>query len=190
MTAWSPVKWLFFFLKPFLNLFILQTYPSQYTFCCSVSKSCLTLADPMDCSTPGFCVPHHLPEFAQDTFCSFWQSPAACTSLLSFFSSWLIPSFFMYKILWEHRRETLIKLWENRRRSFMEHFCYKITSELDLKGWVQKVPWEDLPTTACHHISISKPFPRSTPQYSDGSHWNGNRLLYLQANKGQRSRGQ
>ena len=33
--------------------------------CCSVTKSCLTLCDPMDYSTPDFPVPHHLPEFAQ-----------------------------------------------------------------------------------------------------------------------------
>ena len=31
----------------------------------SVSQSCLTLCDPMDCSTPGFPVPHHLPELSQ-----------------------------------------------------------------------------------------------------------------------------
>ena len=31
--------------------------------CCSVTKLCLTLCNPMDCSTPGFPVPHHLPEF-------------------------------------------------------------------------------------------------------------------------------
>ena len=33
--------------------------------CCSVAKSCPTLCSPMDCSMPGFPVPHHLPEFAQ-----------------------------------------------------------------------------------------------------------------------------
>ena len=33
--------------------------------CCSVAKLCLTLWDPMDCSTSGFPVLHHLPEFAQ-----------------------------------------------------------------------------------------------------------------------------
>ena len=33
--------------------------------CCSVTKLCLTLCDPMDCSTPGFTVLHHLPELAQ-----------------------------------------------------------------------------------------------------------------------------
>jgi len=32
---------------------------------CSLAKSCLTLCDPMDCSTPGFPVFHYLPEFGQ-----------------------------------------------------------------------------------------------------------------------------
>ena len=33
--------------------------------CCSVAQLCPTLCDPMDCSTPGFPIPHHLPELAQ-----------------------------------------------------------------------------------------------------------------------------
>ena len=32
---------------------------------CSVTQSCLTLRDPMDCSTPGFPVPHYLLDLAQ-----------------------------------------------------------------------------------------------------------------------------
>ena len=32
--------------------------------CCSVTKSCLTLRDPTNCSMPGFPVLHYLPEFA------------------------------------------------------------------------------------------------------------------------------
>ena len=34
-------------------------------FCCSFTKSCLTLCSPTDCSTPGSPVLHHLPEFSQ-----------------------------------------------------------------------------------------------------------------------------
>ena len=35
-------------------------------FCCYlVAQSCLTLCDPMDCSTLGFPILHHLPELAQ-----------------------------------------------------------------------------------------------------------------------------
>ena len=33
--------------------------------CCSVTKPCLTLCDPVDCSMPGLPVPHHLLVFAQ-----------------------------------------------------------------------------------------------------------------------------
>ena len=31
----------------------------------SIAKSCLTLCNSMDCSTPGFPIVHSLPEFAQ-----------------------------------------------------------------------------------------------------------------------------
>ena len=34
-------------------------------YCCSVTKSCLTLYDSMDCNTPGFPVLRYLPQFAQ-----------------------------------------------------------------------------------------------------------------------------
>ena len=36
--------------------------------CCSVTQLCLTLCDPMDCSTPGLSVLHHLLKFAQVYF--------------------------------------------------------------------------------------------------------------------------
>ena len=42
--------------------------------CCSVNKSCPTVCNPMDCSTPGFPVLYHLPEFAQTHIC--WVSNA------------------------------------------------------------------------------------------------------------------
>ena len=43
--------------------------PCQLFMCCcfSVTKSCLTLYDPLDCSTPGIPVHHQLPEFTQLT---------------------------------------------------------------------------------------------------------------------------
>ena len=34
-------------------------------WCCSVTQLCLIICDPMDCSTPGFCVFHYFLEFAQ-----------------------------------------------------------------------------------------------------------------------------
>ena len=38
---------------------------NHHFYCCSVPQSCPTLFDPMDCSTPGFPVLHHLLELAQ-----------------------------------------------------------------------------------------------------------------------------
>ena len=38
---------------------------SDSCYCCSLAKSCPTLFHPMDCSKPGFPIPHHIPEFAQ-----------------------------------------------------------------------------------------------------------------------------
>ena len=41
-------------------------YPSPpVPCCCSVTQSCPTLCDPMDCSMPGFPVLHHLLELSQ-----------------------------------------------------------------------------------------------------------------------------
>ena len=34
-------------------------------YCRSIAQLCLTLCDPMDCSTPGFLVFHHFLELAQ-----------------------------------------------------------------------------------------------------------------------------
>ena len=43
-------------------LSLTSAFSSEFDCCCSVAKSRPTLFDPMDCSTPGFPVPHHFPE--------------------------------------------------------------------------------------------------------------------------------
>ena len=40
-------------------------YIFMYCCCSSITQSCLTLCDPVDCSTLGLTVPHHLLGFAQ-----------------------------------------------------------------------------------------------------------------------------
>ena len=42
-----------------------STKAGLHLLCCSVTKSCPTLCESMDCSTPGIPVFHSLPEFAQ-----------------------------------------------------------------------------------------------------------------------------
>ena len=51
----------------------------SYTCCCSVTKSCLILRNPMSC-TPDFPVLHHLPEFVQTQV--HWVSDAIQPSTL------------------------------------------------------------------------------------------------------------
>ena len=45
-------------------LIIKETSKLSQAFCCSFAKLCLTLCNPMNCSTPGFLVLHCLSEFA------------------------------------------------------------------------------------------------------------------------------
>ena len=75
----------------FLGWIFFKFWNLSFCCCCSVTKSCPTLCDPMDYSTPGFPVLHYLPEFAQTHV--HWVSDAIqpsipCHPLL------LLPSIF------------------------------------------------------------------------------------------------
>ena len=49
-----------------LDIFRNRFYdPNPFCLFCLVAQLYLTLCNPMDCSTPGLSVPHHLPKFAQ-----------------------------------------------------------------------------------------------------------------------------
>ena len=50
----------------------------------SVTQSCLTLCDPMNCNTPGLSVHHQLPEFTQTHPSSQWCHPAISSSVIPF----------------------------------------------------------------------------------------------------------
>ena len=55
----------------------------------SVTQSCPTLCDPMDCNTPGFPVHHQLPELAQTHHSkpsSWWCHPTISSSVIPFSS--------------------------------------------------------------------------------------------------------
>ena len=54
--------------------------------CCSVAKLCLTLCYAMNCSKPGFPVPHCLPEFAQTRQLSQWCHQTISSSAVPFSS--------------------------------------------------------------------------------------------------------
>ena len=78
LTNISEVLWLSTCVgESFLYVFkdqIVSFWPHTWVPCCSVTQSCLTLCNPMACSMPGFCVLHHLPEFAQTHI--YWVNDA------------------------------------------------------------------------------------------------------------------
>ena len=68
---------------------VIVIFPSM-SLCCSVAQSHLTLCDPMDCSTPGFPVLHHLLKVAQTHV--HWAHDAIQTLVLC--HPLLLPSVF------------------------------------------------------------------------------------------------
>ena len=90
-------KQLIGFAKYFLNLMLITNVKAtcfrllnfllffSSTVISSVIQSCPTLCVPMDCSTPGFPVGHHLPELAQSPL-GRWCHPTISFSVVHFSS--------------------------------------------------------------------------------------------------------
>ena len=106
-----------------------------YCCCCSVSQSCPTLCNPMDCSTPGFCVLHHLPELAQTHV--HWVSDAIQPiSPLSF--SFLLPS--LFPSIRGFSESVLCIRWPN-----YWSFSFSISSSNEYSGLISfRIDWLDL----------------------------------------------
>ena len=67
--------------------------------CCSVAQSCLTLCNSMDCSTPGFPVLNHFPEFAQTHI--HWCHPTISSAgALFFFCLHSFPASGSFPVSW------------------------------------------------------------------------------------------
>ena len=85
---------------------VVEDIQQHLDWCCSV-KLCLTLCNPMNCSTPGSPVLHYLLEFAQIHVC--WVGDAnylilCCPLLLSFLVSrsfpWVGSSYKVCQLCW------------------------------------------------------------------------------------------
>ena len=115
---------------------------------CSLTKSCPTLHDPMNCSTPGFPVPHHFPEFAQThVHCGkgsgntlqysclenpmdggvWWATVhgvAKSWTLLSTFTSLHPVSHRGYNILHSHQKCAMFIISTHSLRHLLSLFCF------------------------------------------------------------------
>ena len=105
--------------------------------CYSVTKSYLPLCDPMDCSTPGFPVLHHLPEFARTHV--YWVADAIQASHLlpspsppafSVFQDQSLSQWLALCIRWP-------KYWS---------FNFRISPSTEYSGLISfRIDWFDLP---------------------------------------------
>ena len=104
-------------------------------YCCSVAKWCLTLCNPMDCSTSGFPVLHYLPEFAQ--IYAHWVDDAIylilCHPLL------LLPSIFP-SIRFFSSESPLCSRWPK-----YWNFSFSISPSNEYSGLISyRIYWFDL----------------------------------------------
>ena len=98
--------------------------PPGLLFCgCWVVQSCLTLCDPMDCSTPGFPVLHHLSEFAQ-TYVHWVDDAIQPSHPLSSPSP---PALNLSQHQWIHSSHEITKLWELQ----LQHQLFPWISRVD-----------------------------------------------------------
>ena len=105
---------------------------SSMICCCSAAQSCPTLCDPMDCSTRGFPVLHHVPKFAQ-THESVMPSNhlILCCPLL------LLPSIFPSIRVFSNESALLIR-WP-------EYCSFSVSSSSKYSGLISfRIDWLDL----------------------------------------------
>ena len=121
----------------------------------SVAQSCLTLCNPMDCST-GLPVHHQLPEFTQTQV--HWVSDAIQPSISSSVSSLLLPLIFPSIRIFSNE-SVLCKKWP-------KYWCFSfsISLSMNIQGW--------FPLGLTGWISLqSKRLSRVFPNTTVWKHW-------------------
>ena len=153
-------------------------YPGMFMFyCCSVTQSCLTFCDPMDCSIPGFPVLYHLAELAQTHI--HWIGDA--NHLILRCPLLLLPSIFPSIRVFSNESALHIrwpKYWS---------FSFSISPSMNIQdwsplGWVgsprsPRDPQESSPTPHFKNInSLALSFLYSPTLTSIHDHWKNHRL--------------
>ena len=117
-----------------MHFFFACKFLLMWSFCCcSVTKSCLTLCDTMDCSTSGFSVLHYLTEFAQTHVpLSQWCHPTISSSVTPF--SFCFPSIRVFS------NESILHI----RWPKYESFSFNISPSNEYSGLISfRIDWFD-----------------------------------------------
>ena len=146
---------------------------------CSVAQSCLTLCDPMDCSTPGFPVHHQLLELAQihvlrviDAISHPLSSPSPAFNLSQHqgLSQWVSFSHQVAKVLEFvcievkilNSPEGMHVYVYNSRFVWNSDICTNIIMFIFKSGLLLK-KWQKMVYYICIQATNSKQFPKGTP---------------------------
>ena len=114
-----------------------QTHAFSGYCCCSVAKLCLTLGDPMDCSTPGFPVLHYISEFVQTHV--FSESVMLSNHLILWHPLLLLPSIF--PSIWVFPNESALHIRWPKYWSF----SFSISPSNEYSGLTSfRIDWFDL----------------------------------------------
>ena len=101
---------------------------TKLNWCCrSVTRSCLTLCNPMDCNTPGFPVLQHLPEFAQTRMHWFGDYIQSSHPLLSLSP----PAFNLY----QHQSFPVSQLFASNGKSIGASASESVFP-MNIQGWL------------------------------------------------------
>ena len=105
-------------------------------WCCSVTKSCLTVCDPINCSMPNFPVLHYLSKFAQTH--DYWDSDAIQRLILSHLLI-LLPSIFLSIKVFSNKSVLCIRWPKNWS------FSYSTSPSNEYSGLISfRIDWFDL----------------------------------------------
>ena len=147
---------------------------------CSVTQSCLTLCDPMDCSMPGFPVLHHLPDFVQTYV--HRVGDATQHSVVSF-SSCLqsLPASGTFPMRKVERERMIFPPLQNL--AFWDHYIIPVTPVTkSLWGYPRKLPAKpSLPrelqtkNASCHFTKQRMLQPSVTAATPRGEPWGNSR---------------
>ena len=133
----------------------LKTQESQGICCCLVAKSCPTLCDPMDCSTPVFPVHHHLLEFVQALV--HWVSDAIQPSHPLSSPSLLLSVSLSIRVL---SSESVLRI----RWPKYWGFSFSISPSSEYSGLISfRIDWFDLLAVQVTHKSLLQPHISKTP---------------------------
>ena len=147
--------------------------------CCSVAQSCLTLCHPMDCSTPGFPVLHHLLELAQIHVHQSVMPPTISSSVIPFSCLQSFPASVFSNELTPHIRWP--KSWSFSISPSNEYMCPQLLSRVRLfvtsctiacqaplsMGFSRQEYWSGLPCPLLGDLSNTGIKPRSPTMQAD-----------------------